>query len=101
MTQDVTTVTRQALYEQVWSMPMTKLAKEYGVSDVALRKACRKANIPLPVQGHWNKPPTVRTKARRPSLPADGGERPYYISTTRFPPARPAEKSHPAIGACA
>ena len=52
MADDVTIVTRKSPLRSVWSMPMTKLAKEYGVSDVTLRKTCRKQNIPLPAQGH-------------------------------------------------
>jgi hypothetical protein len=44
---------RNDLYNQVWTMPMTKLAKEYGISDVALAKTCRKANIPIPGRGYW------------------------------------------------
>jgi hypothetical protein len=45
-------VTRQALYDQVWSTPMTKLAKEYGISDVALAKICKKLNVPYPQRGY-------------------------------------------------
>jgi hypothetical protein len=98
MADDVTTVSRDVLYDQVWSMQMTKLAKEYGVSDVALRKTCRKENIPLPVQGHWNKPPERRMK-RRPPLPPEGSG--HSIRITRSPPARPADDSHPAVEICA
>ena len=97
MADDVTTVTREVLYDQVWSMPMTKLAKEYGVSDVALRKTCRKENIPLPVQGHWNKPPDRRTK-RRPPLPFTGEEA-TSASLARHPPVQPRtpiQRSRPA-----
>lgn len=31
---------------------MTKLAKEFDISDVGLAKACRKHNIPTPLVGH-------------------------------------------------
>ena len=98
MADDVTTVTREILYDQVWSMPMTKLATEYGVSDVALRKTCRKENIPLPVQGYWNRPPARRTE-RRPPLPPSTGKQDIRI--TRSPPVRPAEDFHPAVETCA
>ena len=47
--------TRLELFEQVWVTPMTKLAKNFGCSDVGLRKACIKFEIPLPPQGHWQK----------------------------------------------
>jgi len=42
------TLTREELYERVWSKPATKLAAEFGISDVALGKICRKLNIPKP-----------------------------------------------------
>lgn len=33
--------TREQFYELVWSKPMTHLAKEFAISDVALHKICR------------------------------------------------------------
>jgi hypothetical protein len=48
-------ITRRALYEQVWAEPLQTLAKRFGFSDVALAKACRKADIPLPGLGYWAK----------------------------------------------
>jgi hypothetical protein len=29
-------ITREELYERIWKIPATKLAKELGISDVAL-----------------------------------------------------------------
>jgi hypothetical protein len=46
-------VTRAEFYNQVWSIPMSKLAKKYGLSDVALAKKCKKHNIPRPSRGWW------------------------------------------------
>jgi hypothetical protein len=48
-------ISRQELYNLVWSKPMTTLAKEYKISDNGLRKICKKLNIPLPALGHWQK----------------------------------------------
>ena len=42
------TLTRKELYEQVWETPMIKLAKQYCMSDQALRKICKKNDIPIP-----------------------------------------------------
>lgn len=39
----------------VWSTPINKLAKEFGLSDVGFSKICRKHQIPLPPRGHWAK----------------------------------------------
>lgn len=51
-------VQRQVLYEQVWAQPMTKVAKEYGISNVALAKICKKLNIPYPWRGYWRRKET-------------------------------------------
>jgi len=32
---------------------MLHLAKEFGISDVALAKTCRKHSIPRPPRGYW------------------------------------------------
>ncbi len=44
---------REELYEKVWAQPVVHVAKEYGVSDVAIAKVCRKLNVPLPGRGYW------------------------------------------------
>lgn len=66
----IRTVTRTELYERVWTTPMTTLAKEYGISDVGLRKVCKRANIPLPPGGYWMKRQHGKRLPRRPALPA-------------------------------
>ena len=49
------TLTREQLYDLVWSEPMQRLAKQIGISDVAIAKHCRKLGVPVPERGHWNK----------------------------------------------
>ena len=49
------TVQRQVLYNQVWAQSMTKVAPEYGISNVALAKICKKFNIPYPWRGYWRR----------------------------------------------
>ncbi|WP_145997722.1 hypothetical protein [Marasmitruncus massiliensis] len=46
---------REKLYNEVWSEPMTIVSKRYGISDVALRKRCIAAGIPVPPAGFWAK----------------------------------------------
>jgi hypothetical protein len=46
-------LSREELYQRIWFTPTTKLAKEFGLSDVALAKICKKFNIPKPGTGHW------------------------------------------------
>lgn len=47
--------TREELYELVWSRPIYVLAKDYGVSDRGLSKACERLNVPTPPRGYWPK----------------------------------------------
>ncbi|ATX79127.1 hypothetical protein Ga0123461_0701 [Mariprofundus aestuarium] len=49
------TLSREELYELIWSMPATKLAKEFGISDVGLGKICKRMEIPKPTLGYWRK----------------------------------------------
>jgi hypothetical protein len=46
---------RAKLYEEVWIEAVTTVAKRYGISDLALRKICRKLAVPLPPLGYWAK----------------------------------------------
>ena len=39
--------------KEVWKEPVIVVAKRYGVSEVALAKACRKLAVPLPPRGYW------------------------------------------------
>lgn len=48
-----TEIARQALYDLVWSKAKTQVAKDLEISDVALGKICKKANIPVPPRGYW------------------------------------------------
>ncbi len=42
---NITKIIRHELYEQVWTLPMSRLAKQYGLSDVGLAKICKRHNI--------------------------------------------------------
>lgn len=49
------TVSREELYELVWSKPMTKVAADFGVTGTALKKTCDRHDIPTPERGYWAK----------------------------------------------
>jgi hypothetical protein len=55
MNQDGSQLTREQLYEKIWSAPTTQIAAEFGISDVALAKRCKKLNVPKPSLGYWAK----------------------------------------------
>lgn len=39
----------------MWTSPVSEIAVRLGVSDVGLAKLCRRAEIPLPGRGYWQK----------------------------------------------
>lgn len=57
---------RDELYEKVWSKPVTKVAEEFGVSDVAIAKVCRKLCVPVPGRGYWAKKQNGHAVSRKP-----------------------------------
>lgn len=62
-------LSRQSLYDIVWETPVRTLAERFGISDVGLRKACQRSDIPLPPAGHWAKVAAGK-KVTQPRLPA-------------------------------
>lgn len=44
---------REELYKMVWSEPVSKLARGYGLSDRGLGKICMRLEIPVPGRGYW------------------------------------------------
>lgn len=46
---------RNELYDLVWSESMLSLSKRFNISDVGLRKICKRMNIPTPPNGYWAK----------------------------------------------
>ncbi len=62
-------LTREQLYELVWSKPMQHLAKEYGVSDRGMAKLCARMQVPVPPRGYWARKRSGY-KVDRPPLPA-------------------------------
>lgn len=65
--------TREEFYELVWSRPLTHLAKEFAISDVALHKICRKHDIPNPPLGWWAKKAAGKKVTQTPLPKAKAG----------------------------
>ena len=57
-------LTREALYELVWTTPLPALAARWGLSRNGLAKICDRLLVPYPGRGYWN-----TQRAERPSLP--------------------------------
>jgi hypothetical protein len=48
-------IEREVLYRLVWEAPVAEVAMRFGITDVGLAKACRRADIPIPPRGYWAK----------------------------------------------
>lgn len=66
-------ITREELYDLVWSTPGSKLAADFGVSDVAIAKRCQKLGVPRPSRGYWARI-AAGHHPERPPLPATPAE---------------------------
>jgi len=60
---------RQELYDLVWSTPASKLAPDFGISDVAIAKRCKKLSVPRPSLGYWAKVAARQTPPKTPLPP--------------------------------
>src|SRR5262245_39898849 len=89
------TLTRDQLYDQVWTTPGRKLAAQFGLSDVGLAKICKKHRIPRPPRGYW-----VRIQhgamIRRAPLPSVANEALNTVVIQPHPLARRAQLGDPA-----
>lgn len=50
----------EELRSLVWRIPTARLKLQYGVSDVAVKKRCKKLGIATPPRGFWMKPSSYR-----------------------------------------
>ncbi|MDE3059843.1 MAG: hypothetical protein KGJ06_02400 [Pseudomonadota bacterium] len=86
-------LTRDALYEAVWSTPMAQLAKQYNLSDVGLAKICRKMEIPYPWRGYWAKVTNGQVLPKTPLKPLTGKGRSQFILYGNCPPRAASTES--------
>jgi hypothetical protein len=73
-------IKRCDFYDKVWSLPLTKLAQEFGISDAGLGKICKRHNIPKPGLGYWAKLEHGKSVRKIPLPPHDKGD--YEITIT-------------------
>lgn len=86
MTSTPTALTREELFERVWSKPVREVAADLGISDVGLAKACRRSGIPLPPQGYWIRGRGRKRAHSKPRLPAPrAGQQTHFEFGPRAP----------------
>jgi hypothetical protein len=64
-------ITRAELYPKVWSEPMVKIAREFGISDRGLAKTSKRLDVPVPPRGYWAKLQAGKEVSK---LPLMGGQ---------------------------
>lgn len=67
-------LSRKALYEQVWSVPASRLATDFGLSDVGLAKLCKRHQIPRPPRGYWAKLEAGKAPPQTPLPPGENDD---------------------------
>lgn len=96
-------ISRQDLYEQVWSTPANRLADKFGVSGSYLARVCDALKVPRPPVGYWQKLAVGKAKPRPdlpPVLPGDqvtwSKDKPLAAPVKRMAQPRSAKTTTPA-----
>ena len=90
------TLGRDELYAQVWATPMSRLAREYGVSGKGVAKICDRLGVPYPPRGYWARTDTGKTVKQTP-LPAARPGKPTQATITPSQPAPPPARLSPEL----
>ncbi|MEQ1754682.1 MAG: hypothetical protein ABL973_11175 [Micropepsaceae bacterium] len=69
-------LSRKALYDAVWSVPVDKLAAQYGISGRGLGKLCERHGVPVPPRGYWAKKASGKRVVRPPLIEVERGPNP-------------------------
>lgn len=97
MTMGTNVITREKLYELVWSTPMIKVAERFEVSGSYLARVCTQLRVPRPERGYWAKL-AVGKAPQRPALPEPlPGDPVVWSRTDELPaPAMPKPRLAPS-----
>ena len=67
-------ITREELYELVWSKPMTKVAEQFDVSSSYMARVCTVLRVPRPERGYWAKLAVGKAPAPQPLPETEPGD---------------------------
>ena len=95
-TREAITVTGEKLFRQVWATPMSRLAREYGISGNGLAKICDRLTILYPRCGYWAKKAAGK-KVVQYRLPEWGPTRPPRWSSLQRRPRPPHPNCRPKL----
>ena len=99
-------ITREQLYEEVWSEPALRVATRHDVSSSYLARVCDALNVPRPPRGYWAMREFGKAP-QRPPLPAcrpgdetqwsKGAGLPLRVKGTTFATSAEGAPSHPLV----
>jgi hypothetical protein len=95
-------LTRERLYELVWSEPMLRVAERFGVSSTYMARVCADLRVPRPARGYWAQREFGKALPETPPLPiARPGDVTAWtpgvsLSQPRPAPVRPIRTSGPS-----
>lgn len=73
-------MTRREIHAAIWAQPLAVVARRLALSETALRKACRAADIPVAPRGHWAK---VRSGKAPEAPPLRGNKDEVFVARKR------------------
>lgn len=92
-------VAREKLYDEVWTEPMTTVAKRYSVSSVYLARICEQLGVPRPPRGYWQQHAAGAKLEREPLPDPEPGSALEWVrdghDPRRSPPAAPNSVGRP------
>ncbi|MCO7470496.1 hypothetical protein NJG16_10505 [Stenotrophomonas maltophilia] len=90
--------TRSEFYNLLWSAPASKIAKDLGISDVALGKVAKRHGIPAPERGYWAKVAAGKHALKRKLPPRGLGQSDFVrVGREEIPSQRAAATPDPDI----
>lgn len=93
-------LSRDELYTMVWTDPMRTVAAGFAMSDVALRKYCITATIPVPERGYWAKLAAGKSVRQTPLPPREpGASEMIHIGSYPWNPDLEAQLAEPVPSA--
>jgi hypothetical protein len=78
-------ITREELYQLVWSQPMLRVADQFEVSSSYMARVCTALNVPRPAQGYWAKREVGKAPPQEPLPNARPGDLSFWVRGGELP----------------
>ena len=80
-------VSREELYDLVWSTPMTRVAEQFKVSGSYMARVCTVLRVPRPERGYWAKLAVGKAPEKSPLPDSQPGDQVSWSPGGELPPA--------------